>query len=104
MQFASGWNGQPARSGGLPARLLPQFIHPIVSARSKRSEPPAAKYLFNAAVGMARCAVRAAFSGAIPSFPNVSCRRVPPAAARAATSQRNVPTLAKHGRGKLPPG
>jgi prepilin-type N-terminal cleavage/methylation domain-containing protein len=51
-----------------------------------------AKSLFTA-VGMARCAVRAAFSGATVS-PTVTgwSRVVPPATTRAGTSQRDVPT------------
>ena len=45
-------------------------------------------YVFSVMVGTARCAVRAAFSGAIFALP--SPRSVPPATARAGTSQRDV--------------
>jgi len=51
-----------------------------------------------AKVGKARCAVRAAFSGAIERPKPL----VPPAAARAETSQRDVPTRIRfRGRGEV---
>jgi prepilin-type N-terminal cleavage/methylation domain-containing protein/prepilin-type processing-associated H-X9-DG protein len=53
---------------------------------------PQCAYLFGV-VGMARCAVRAAFSGAtVVPFATGLSENLPPAASRAGTSQRDVPT------------
>jgi hypothetical protein len=67
-----------------------QGINLMVATVLHRRAP--GQYLFSV-LGMARCAVRAAFSGAtiLPFVVGLS-EGVPPATTRAETSQRDVPT------------
>ena len=80
-------NDESQRDSGLKPRVA---RNELPWERGPQAGNP--KYLFSV-VGMARCAVRAAFSGAtIEPFAAGLSEAVPPATARAGTSQRDVPT------------
>jgi hypothetical protein len=76
--FRRRYEKRPQRTGRIVSQLLMSC-----QQKSARSDQ----------VGTARCAVRAAFSGAIKKVRIPNGNFIPPAATRAGTSQRDVPTL-----------
>src|SRR5438876_5813994 len=70
-----------ANGDGTDARLL-----------GAEGELPWASYVFSV-VGTSRCDVRAACSGATPSYASAARSFVPPATTRAGTAQRAIPTI-----------
>src|SRR5437899_9694838 len=86
------------------AHLSADYIH-YIQALSERGDcrtpegqspaliPAQGKYVFSV-VGTSRCDVRAACSGATPSNASVAGLFDPPAATRAGTARRAIPTIA----------